>query len=1158
MIKNRLYIYKANKEEYVDVSDSVQSINYDAGSVWETGDSYADNPSTTLSVTLKNDNNHLYSPNFEKGKIKFNNSYSLNLISGQEYYDLPNDYTLEIISNNYNYNVFITRGQIQVFPIPTTNEILELSYCYIDTTILNEINYIDTEFSPLINEYNMVKLWQDTINFSFFDYLLIGNDTDELIIYNTGNLKYINIDGTFANIKPNNYYEICQENYYVKSQENFYKLSRIDEGLKEYKEGFFQLSMQNYFELSNLNYKELCDISSDDTLEIISYTKNGNEIKLKFNRKITTNELVKISANYENITESYLKFDGYITGSSDTDIINSCTFNCQDRAYDLIQKILTVDSTRNYDADSKDDNDYDVLAETTIDLNLVSKVSTTSNFDYTEFFTLNEQIALFDGTNYLYGTISGLNATSITLTSTDTIADGVYRAYKVYPNAIPVTTYMQNCLNDTGLNYIVGSLNAYSYNFLPKSDDMQYDDVWNHFQDLIIKTGNITFFKNINNEYQLVVMGIPETTGTPKYHIKEKDILNSSKFNFTGEYTRTSFMLTYYNYESGEYVETVKIVDDFIQSPYAVTIPSERAIINTDELLKIGKYIRINNDYYIVKKILTSSKYVLNKPVLELDTDSGFTGYTLYTQGQYTDKYGFKIATITLDSSSSIDTDIEATNYLNRCLAQTVNPLGTYQLVLNAEDFRMDNFDTIKVTSPKLSLFGEDLFVQSVSESYSDTSKTLTITLEKFITTGKYKLKEAITERGSNTVTTSNKMTTQVTIKAPKNLKAYEPSIDDLQNYKYYSLVDWDDIIGQYVARYEIEYKKATDDWTNKEVLTTTDTSIKIFPSEATLYDVRVRAIGKESKEGLWANAQVDFTKYLLENPIQNGTWYIRLFKGNDEEEYFGVFDTLGYTNQYLIDNIDTIEIVPNADKGNKSENYVLWKKNKFTTFPNRIETGLEKSIINRTSSTPNKNLYFNSVPNGYYKFEGDYISGSGGLYGALDTKIFKNIKGINNNVIFRPFNSIKVLENRDADFGDIREVSDLTIICFQSDNIGLDCRAVDEYYADVNNARITYKNINVETHNYTTGITIGFTSNKLENCICKDFDSLSIGFYRSNFLKGCKAINCDIGFQECHYISYNNAINCTTKYDTCYASSNKSVPIPSGGSDTAQYGWNI
>ena len=279
-------------------------------------------------------------------------------------------------------------------------------------------------------------------------------------------------------------------------------------------------------------------------------------------------------------------------------------------------------------------------------------------------------------------------------------------------------------------------------------------------------------------------------------------------------------------------------------------------------------------------------------------------------------------------------------------------------------------------------MLGQNLFVQSINEN----SQFTEFTVSEIMHLGKWKYYEMKVERGQNTITDTTKINTADIFPPVTNLTALDPSIDDLQNYVVYSRVSWNKLIGMNVANYEVQYKKSDEDWTNAETITLSENSMKLVLKEQVLYNIRVRGTGKEQVKGKWAYTDVDASKYLIDNPIQNRTWYIRLFPGNDEVEYFGSFDLLGYTNQYLIDNIDTIEIVPNADKGIKTENYVVWCKDKYLSYvtetDEHLRTGIQEKIFEKIGNTNLKNIFFRVVPNGYYLLEGDSKAVTSGFIG--------------------------------------------------------------------------------------------------------------------------------------------------------------------------------
>ena len=89
--------------------------------------------------------------------------------------------------------------------------------------------------------------------------------------------------------------------------------------------------------------------------------------------------------------------------------------------------------------------------------------------------------------------------------------------------------------------------------------------------------------------------------------------------------------------------------------------------------------------------------------------------------------------------------------------------------------------------------------------------------------------------------------------------------------------------------------------------------------------------------------------------------------------------------------------------------------------------------------------------------------------------------------------------------------------------------------FAIIENVEIISKYTN-EILNNTTGIT---SCKTVKNCIVTN---TKIGISNSKSLEKNKTL----------------VLNSGIKYLSCYASSDTSVPIPTGGSDTAQYSWNI
>lgn len=1163
--EHRLFIYKSNSE-IIEATDSCLSFNFDAGSVTETGDLYADNPSKTLGIKLLNTNNKQYSPHYTKGKIKFVDT-TMNLVSGTNIYNLPYETTLMIYDKSNKYHMLISQDKIRVNSYNgVETETINVRIAYLDITTNNALNYIDGQFSPLLQERARVTLYEDTVDYSFMDYLVQGNGTDTLTIYNTGTPKDIIIMGTTINFISKNYYEETLNNYFIECSQNYYKLTMDSKNFNQEAEtNYLELSLLNYYELSQENYYKICDLKDDKYLKIISITKTGNNIDIKFNRVIQIEESVGLYASWKNYTE-FLKFDGYINGAIESDL-ETVSFNCVDRAYDLMSYKVSSTSFRGYDSIATSDNTYETVEES-IQITLTSNSCTTTYLNYLNLFALNDVVKIYNGQDYYECTISAITSSSMTLTSTSTIPNGTYTVYKVYNPSLALETFIQNCLNDVGLPYTLYlGTSLYEFAYLPKNDEMQYNDLWNFFQDILIKTGNILSFENINNNFELFYRKIPTTFGTSKYTISDRHILQGTTFSMTGENVRNSYYLKYSNYESGSYVDTELIVDDFTLSSYQGTIPTERIRLETDEDLEVNDIVRINGEYLEVREVISSGIYKLNKNASESGT------FNLYLSGDSTNEYGLKRAYYELDSTSQIDTNTEATNFLNLVLAQTKYPISTYVVKLNGNDYDLYNYDTITVNSPRLSLFNETMFVQSVAYDNNGGQKTLTITLTKIMQTGKYKYKEMITERGLNSVVTTNKNTTNDVFPPPQKLVALDPTIDDLQDYNVYSYVSWNDFIGRTVAQWEIQYSTSST-FDTYETITQNTTSLKLFLKEQKLYYIRVRGVGKEQVKGQWATTTVDASKYLIENPIQNRTWYIRLFSGNDEVEYFSQFDKLGYTVETLNNAIDTIEIVPNDDKGIKSENFVLWNSRIFSPYPTKKQTGLNKFILEKFnknySENTGKNINFRPVLNGYYKLVGDSYTSDNNINtnGGLIVSEWQNMKGIGNYVEFRLFDCIfGLLASYQYDY--IKNIENLNFIVnknnYSSDYAG----GVEVIFGSgsgipYDKSLTTYKNINITVSNFlNSDVVQGFLgANRIDNCKVK---GAYRGFVLCEGVSNCVAENSTEGFDRCKLMYKNLAINCTTKYsslstDHCCSSlgENSTYFVPANGGDTVNAGFNV
>ncbi len=1169
--ENKYYMYKSDKTEIVDLTNDIISADLEGGSVLNLGDGYTDSPIRTMSISLQNSNNRLYSPHFKANKVKYDISLTL-VGNGTSTYNSPKTNTISVVTPNMNYGCTYIKGKIELSHNLPIGQTLEIWVTYIDIDEKNPINhlfdynslkslediygltlediynqslddlYYDLKltYSPLIQEKNTF-VWEQSIkdiNFEYFE--SIGNGTNQIVL----NKK---LDDVFLLTIAT---AIKRTGLYIESLEYLYSLT-----------------LEQIYSMPLLVEK----FKVVETAQITGFTTTSNSTTITFDRNIAADEKVFITGKIISLVDSELKFVGKVNGNVTSDI-KTCKFNCKDLSYDFQEKKINPKDFRNYFTEKVGEVIF--TKEEAITKAIVSSdvLSVTFN-NLKEKFINNETVYLYDDQNFYETTIEITSNTTATVT---VIENGNYSIYKKYVPSLFLEQFIQNCIDDLGLNYSLFVKDFSNFAIIPKVSEMQMDNLWSFLQNIVAKRGMCLHFvytkdtetyfnidrstKQGTNGFELILQEIPQNNSIAKFEIFEADIEDNVQFDSTGTLLINSYEIGYYSAETNE-VER-KIIDDFDMSIYQVTIPTERNIIITDELLSIDEgtnTIRVNNEYRQVVEVINSSTYRVNLAFSESGT------FNLFMMGTYSLKYGLKRAYYDLDSTSEIDTDVEATNFGNLLLNQYLDIYATYKFKVYSRYFPfLKNFDVVKINSSRFNLLGQNLFVQSINEGPQFTE----FTVSEIMHLGKWKYYEMKVERGQNTITDTTKINTADVFPPVTNLTASDPSIDDLQNYVVYSRVSWNKLIGMNVTSYEVQYKKSTEDWTNAETITLTENSMKLVLKEQVLYNIRVRGTGKEQVKGKWAYVDVDCGVYLIDNPIQNRTWYIRLFPGNDEVEYFNRFDLIGYTNQYLIDNIDTIEIVPNADKGNKQENYVLWKKDVFTTQPNSIETGLESKLKEKFGTYTNKNLNLNSVPNGYYKLQGDYISGVGGRIGSLRLEYFKNITGIGSDTTFRLFNCLRGFENRDADLGDLRTVSNLKIIAYFSDNSNTDTTCIREYFADaINSARITFDSIKCILYDFqnSTACT-GIQANKVKNSIVEFVNTTpstatTFGFYTTGKATECIVKNARVGFSLSFGLYKNSTINCNEKYNNCFSSLNGSdntYLIPVVGADTANAGFNL
>lgn len=1077
--ENKYYMYKADKTEIVDLTNDIISADLEGGSVLNLGDGYTDSPIRTMSISLQNSNNRLYSPHFKANKVKYDMSLTL-VGNGTSTYNSPKTNTISVVTPNMNYGCTYIKGKIELSHNLPIGQTLEIWVTYIDIDEKNPINHLSTNaYSPLIQEKNTF-VWEQSIkdiNFEYFESM--GNGTNQIVLNKKLDDVFLLTIATL--ISKSGIYAQTLENLYSLTLEQIYSMPLLKEKFK-----------------------------IGETALITGFTTTSNSTTITFDRVINTDEKVYITGKIISLVDSELKFVGKVNGNVTSDI-KTCKFNCKDLSYDFQEKKINPKDFRNYFTEKIGEVIF--TKEEAITKAIVSSnVLSVSFNNLNEKFVNNETVYLYNDQNFFETVLQITSDTTANLNGIISIKNGNYSIYKKYVPSLFLEKFIQNCIDDLGLNYSLFVKDFSNFAIIPKVSEMQMDNLWSFLQNIVAKRGMCLHFvytkntetyfnvdgstKQGTNSFELKLQEIPQNNTVSKFEIFEADIEDNVQFDSTGTLLINSYEIGYLSAETNE-VER-KIIDDFDMSLYQVMIPTERNIIITDELLSIDEgtnTIRVNNEYRQVIEVINSSTYRVNLAFSESGT------FNLYLMGTYSLKYGLKRAYYDLDSTSEIDTDQEATNFGNLLLNQYLDIYATYKFKVYSRYFPfLKNFDVVKINSPRFNLLGQNLFVQSINEGPQFTE----FTVSEIMHLGKWKYYEMKVERGQNTITDTTKINTADVFPPVTNLTASDPSIDDLQNYVVYSRVSWNKLIGMNVTSYEVQYKKSTEDWTNAETITLTENSMKLVLKEQVLYNVRVRGTGKEQVKGKWAYTDIDANNVFIKKPIRDGVWYIELFEGNDVDEYFNAFKTLNIYN----DNYSEIVISP-------TQGYDV---NLFEIFENiKLYDIREKNVVL-------KNL-FGKIYSGINLYDYNIISFKG--ESTQNVVMYK--------IVFSPSGSaVSCID--DSLFVDKNLLRSNFSLIARANNYN-NTRAIT---GNSNNKNSLYENINLLdlTGVLNVNVNFGFVDcNNINNCIVE----------KTNYT----------GFKNCKKMQRNLVKIATTKYDTCYASLDNSVAIPTTGSDSSTYGWN-
>lgn len=1110
--ENKYYMYKADGVEIVDLTNDVISADLEGGSVLNLGDGYTDSPIKTMSIEVQNSNNKLYSPFFKANKVKYDISAKITG-NGGIVYDSPRMNTIDVKSANFNYGLTYIKGKIYLGHVLPIGQELDIWVTYIDIDEKNPINHLsNNEYSALIQEGNTF-VWEQSIkdiNFEYFESM--GNGTNQIILDKKLDDVFLLTIATL--ISKTGVYPQTLEYLYSLTLEQIYSMPLLKEKFK-----------------------------IGETALITGFTTDANSTTITFDRNIETDEKVFITGKIISLVDSELKFVGKVNGNV-PGTIKSCKFNCQDLSYDFRKEIINPNCFRRYFTEKEGESF--VTKEEAITKAIVSSNTLSVTFNnLNEKFTNNETVYLYDEQNFYETTLAITSDTTATVTN---IEDGNYSIYKKYVPSLFLEKFIQNCIDDLGLNYSLFVKDFSNFAIIPKVSEMQMDNLWSFLQNIVAKRGMCLHFvytkdtetyfnvdgttKQGTNSFELILQEIPQDNSIAKFEIFEADIEDNVQFDSTGSLLINSYEIGYYSAETDQ-VER-KIVDDFDLSVNQVTIQTERNIIITDELLSTNEgtnTIRVNNEYRQVIEAIDSSTYRVNLAFSESGT------FNLYLMGTYSKKYGLKRAYYDLDSTSEIDTEQEAINFGNLLLNQYLDIYATYKFKVYSRYFPfLKNFDVVKINSPRFNLLGQNLFVQSINEN----SQFTEFTVSEIMHLGKWKYYEMKVERGQNTITDTTKINTADIFPPVTNLTALDPSIDDLQNYVVYSRVSWNKLIGMNVTSYEVQYKKSTEEWTNAETITLTENSMKLVLKEQVLYNIRVRGTGKEQVKGKWAYVDVDASTYLIENPIRDRTWFINLQQFNNNLDlYKECFNKLNTDYELLNQSIDDIQII-------LAENYevnlydIMYYTLDKTNNPVKLQRKRYKIIGSKNGEL-------------VLRYTENYVGvGSEILFGFLSLEGQENITKIKcfpkkdtSNAWRIPVIILDSFNLLDALVGNQIKSSYLKNLIFELE----DDETIDSSVSSLflpNSTIGFYRLYSLENISFLNKI------NEIYNFVSFAQNSLEV--------KNCSVSNVETGFNQCKKMFKNNC-NVKTggiKYSSCYASSDTSVPIPTGGSDSSTYGWNI
>ena len=161
---------------------------------------------------------------------------------------------------------------------------------------------------------------------------------------------------------------------------------------------------------------------------------------------------------------------------------------------------------------------------------------------------------MYDDQNFYETTLAITSDTTATVTG---IENRNYSIYKKYVPSLYLEQFIQNCIDDLGLNYSLFVKDFSNFAIIPKVSEMQMDNLWSFLQNIVAKRGMCLHFvytkdtetyfnvdgttKQGTNSFELILQEIPQDNSVAKFEIFESDIEEEVQFDSTGSLLINSY-----------------------------------------------------------------------------------------------------------------------------------------------------------------------------------------------------------------------------------------------------------------------------------------------------------------------------------------------------------------------------------------------------------------------------------------------------------------------------------------------------------------------------------------------------------------------------------------------------------------------------------------